>query len=63
MSSKQSDRIDGGTSRPRREGYSPSDQRGYVPTGSSQGLPKAPPGGTGQTGVAGNKTPPPNSPK
>ncbi len=59
MSDKNSGRAErGGRDSLQKGGYTPSDRRGYVPTGSGQGLPKAPPGGTGQSNVSTNKNPP-----
>ena len=54
---QHADRFEKGGYRPLQEGYTPDGQRGYVPIGSGDGLPKAPPGGTGESGVASNQTP------
>jgi hypothetical protein len=35
--------------RPLNEGYTPNEQRGYVPTAQAASLPKAPEGGTGES--------------
>jgi hypothetical protein len=41
-------KIEKGGYRPLNEGYSPKEQRGYIPSQSGR-LPKAPSGGTGQS--------------
>jgi hypothetical protein len=45
-----------GSQRPLQEGYAPG-QRGYVPTGSTAGLPKPPIGGTGESGTPHTRKP------
>lgn len=52
-----SDKFEKGGYRPLNEGYSPSEQRGYVPVGSNAGLPKAPPGGTGESSGSSGQAP------
>lgn len=58
----KADQFEKGGYRPLNDGYSPAEQRGYVPNGSGGGLPKAPTGGTGQTTISTNQTHSPSQP-